>query len=251
MHAAEPLRSTQDDQSSNGYDVEAFDLLGTANQHLESLGADERIVWALDNLPGAHVLSSSFGIQAAVSLHMLTRHKPDIPVIFIDTGYLFPETYRFADELTNRLGLNLHVYQAGLSPAWIEARYGRLWEEGQTGLDRYNRLTKVGPMERALGNLGATSWFSGLRRDQSDSRRKTPILTFRNGRYKVHPLADWSNKDIWQYLKEHGLPCHPLWDEGYVSVGDIHTTQRWQPGMKEEETRFFGRQRECGLHTDI
>lgn len=237
MHA-EPLRSDE-------FDIRA------ADEYLAGISAEERVAWALENLPGAHVLSSSFGIQAAVSLHLLARHQADIPIIFIDTGYLFPETYRFADELTDHLGLNLKVYQAGLSPAWIEARHGKLWEEGKSGLDQYNRLTKVGPMERALDELQAGTWFSGIRREQAGSRTDTPYIRYNNGRYKVYPLADWSNKDIWGYMKEHQLPCHPLWEQGYVSVGDIHTTRRWEPGMKEEDTRFFGLQRECGLHTEL
>ncbi len=79
--------------------------------------AEERVAWALDTLPGGHVLSSSFGAQAAVMLHLLTRQKPDIPVVVVDTGYLFPETYRFIDELTDRLALNLKVYRSGVSPA--------------------------------------------------------------------------------------------------------------------------------------
>ncbi len=84
----------------------------------------------LANLAGGHALSSSFGAQAAVSLHMVTRQKPDIPVILIDTGYLFPETYRFVDELTERLSLNLKVYRPQIGIAWMEARFGKLWEQG-------------------------------------------------------------------------------------------------------------------------
>lgn len=86
--------------------------LTEVNQHLESLSAQERVEWALENLQGNHALSSSFGIQAAVMLHLLTSVKSDIPVVLTDTGYLFPETYQFIDELTERLNLNLKVYSA-------------------------------------------------------------------------------------------------------------------------------------------
>lgn len=98
--------------------------LTEVNQHLESLSAQERVEWALENLQGNHALSSSFGIQAAVMLHLLTSVKSDIPVVLTDTGYLFPETYQFIDELTERLNLNLKVYSAPVSAAWQEARYG-------------------------------------------------------------------------------------------------------------------------------
>ncbi|MGH8161116.1 MAG: phosphoadenylyl-sulfate reductase [Gammaproteobacteria bacterium] len=225
--------------------------LVTANRRLDDLDAEERVAWALEHLPEAQVLSSSFGVQAAAMLHLVTRFVSDIPVILLDTGYLFPETYRFADELTARLHLNLKVYRAERSPAWQEARFGKLWEQGDRGLGRYNRLNKVEPMRRALDELGAGTWFAGLRRVQSASRAHIPFLDHRGGRYKCYPLADWSDRDLWVYLKRHDLPYHPLWHEGYVSVGDTHTTRRLQAGITGEETRFFGRRRECGIHTEI
>lgn len=230
--------------------VEQILRLAEINAELEALSAQERVRWALENLDGEFALASSFGIQSAVMLHMITREKPDIPVILTDTGYLFPETYRFIDELTERLSLNLHVYSAEQTPAWQEARFGRLWEQGVDGLKQYNRLNKVEPMRRALDELNTGTWFSGLRREQSDSRATLPVLAIQNGLFKFLPLIDWNNKDIHQYLTKHDLPYHPLWEQGYLSVGDTHTTRKWEPGMKEEETRFFGLKRECGLHED-
>ncbi|MGI9331408.1 MAG: phosphoadenylyl-sulfate reductase [Gammaproteobacteria bacterium] len=218
------------------------------NQRFATLEAEDRVAWALENLPGAHVLSSSFGAQAAVSLHLIASQRPDIPVIFVDTGYLFPETYRFVDELTQRLNLNLQVYRNEMSPDWQEARYGRRWEQGVTGLDDYNRDNKVEPMERALRELGASTWFAGLRRDQSISRADTPFLAWSGDRWKVHPIADWSDRDVYLYLKRHDLPYHPLWEKGYVSIGDVHTTRSIHEVETEEQTRFFGLKRECGLH---
>lgn len=213
--------------------------------------AEKRVRWALERLPGVHVLSSSFGAQAAVSLHLLTRQQPDIPVIVIDTGYLFAETYRFIDELADRLKLNLHVTRPELSPGWLQARHGELWAQGHDGLDRYNRLAKVEPMRKALDRLGAGTWFAGLRRQQSRSRADAPVLERRPERWKVHPIVDWSDRDVGMYLQRYKLPYHPLWDQGYVSIGDTHTTRRWEPGMREEDTRFFGLKRECGIHLDV
>ena len=230
--------------------VEQILKLAEINAELEAMSAQQRIQWALDNLPGQVALASSFGIQSAVMLHMVTRIKSDIPVILTDTGYLFPETYQFVDQLTERLKLNLHVYRAELSPNWQEARFGKLWEQGLDGIKQYNRINKVEPMRRALDELGVSTWFSGLRREQSQSRATLPVLAVQNGLFKFLPLIDWSDNDIEQYLAEHQLPYHPLKDEGYLSVGDTHTSQKWQPGMKEEETRFFGLKRECGLHED-
>ncbi|MBY5948474.1 phosphoadenylyl-sulfate reductase [Photobacterium rosenbergii] len=230
--------------------VEQILKLAEINAELEAMSAPQRIRWALDNLPQQFALASSFGIQSAVMLHMVTRIKPDIPVILTDTGYLFPETYQFVDQLTERLKLNLHVYRAELSPNWQEARFGKLWEQGLNGIKQYNRINKVEPMRRALDELGVSAWFSGLRREQSQSRATLPVLAVQNGLFKFLPLIDWTDRDIEQYLAEHQLPYHTLKDEGYLSVGDTHTTQKWQPGMKEEETRFFGLKRECGLHED-
>lgn len=222
--------------------------LAATNAQLEKSSAEERVSWALENLPGAYVLSSSFGIQAAVSLHLVTRQQPDIPVILTDTGYLFPETYRFIDELADQLNLNLKVFRAEASPAWQEARYGKLWEQGVEGIEKYNEINKVEPMNRGLDTLGAQTWFAGLRRDQSGSRANLPVLGVQRGVFKVLPIIDWDNRQIHQYLQDNNLKYHPLWDQGYLSVGDTHTTRKWEPGMAEEETRFFGLKRECGLH---
>ncbi|MFZ5657428.1 MAG: phosphoadenylyl-sulfate reductase [Pseudomonadota bacterium] len=218
------------------------------NAWLGGLPAQERIAWALENLSGGHALSSSFGAQAAVSLYMATRQAPGLPVILIDTGYLFPETYRFVDELTQRLSLNLKVYRPQIGVAWMEARLGRLWEQGVDGISRYNRLRKVEPMQRALDELDVRCWIAGLRRDQSRSRAGLEFLELRDGRWKLHPIADWSDRDVHLYLQKHDLPYHPLWHQGYVSIGDVHTTRPLEAGMSEEETRFFGLKRECGLH---
>jgi phosphoadenosine phosphosulfate reductase len=223
-------------------------MLDEVNAQLERMNAVQRVHWALEHLPGGHALSSSFGAQAAVSLHMVTRALPSIPVILVDTGYLFPETYRFIDDLVERLELNLKVYQPGVSPAWLEARHGRLWEQGLEGIERYNALRKSEPMQRALAELGVGSWFAGLRRDQSRSRRRIRPVEVRHGRWKVHPIFDWTDRQVFEYLRRHALPYHPLWHAGYVSIGDWHTTRSLAEAGDVEATRFFGLKRECGLH---
>lgn len=218
---------------------------------LEAKTPEERIAWALETFPRKHIaLSSSFGAQSAVSLHLVTRQFPGIPVILVDTGYFFPETYHFIEDLAGRLDLNLKVYRNPMSPAWQEARFGRLWEQGLNGIEKYNQMNKVEPMNEALEALDTRLLISGLRRQQSSSRENLPALVPHRGRAKLHPIIDWTDLEIFHYLKENDLPYHPLWDEGYVSIGDWHTTRKLTDGMTEEETRFFGLKRECGLHED-
>ena len=222
--------------------------LDAVNPCLENKTAPERVQWALDFLPDNPVMTSSFGAQSAVLLHLVTRLKPSIPVVLIDTGYLFPETYDFIDHLTERLSLDLRIFRPRLSPAWQERRFGRQWEDGAEGIRRYNQINKVEPMQEALVSLDVGTWFSGLRRVQSRSRAATPVLQRQGESIKVHPLADWTDRDIHQYLKAHDLPYHPLWDQGYVSIGDVHTTRPLTADITEEETRFFGLLRECGIN---
>lgn len=222
--------------------------LDRAKQSLVGRSAEDRVDWALANLPGAAVLSSSFGAQSAVMLHLMTRQRPQIPVILIDTGYLFPETYRFVDEMQERLQLNLKIYRSAVSPAWQEARYGQRWQQGLDGIDQYNRDNKVEPMERALQELEAGTWFSGLRRQQAESRAALQVLENHGNRWKVHPIIDWSDRQVYRYLKQHQLPYHPLWDQGYISIGDTHTTLSLAEAGSVDGTRFFGLKRECGLH---
>lgn len=229
--------------------AESPQALSALNRWLSSMSAQDRIAWAFESLAGPHALSTSFGVQSAVSLHLLTQAKPDIPVILVDTGYLFADTYRYADTLVQQLGINLKVYRPQLGAAWMEARFGKLWEHGIDGLQRYNQLRKVEPMQRALRDLGVRSWFAGLRRTQAPSRAGIEFLELRDGRWKLHPIADWDDLDIATYALQHDLPEHPLSKQGYVSVGDVHTTQPLREG-DIARTRFFGLVRECGLHLD-
>ncbi|HEY0340143.1 MAG TPA: phosphoadenylyl-sulfate reductase [Steroidobacteraceae bacterium] len=226
------------------------EALTTISRSFESLTAEQRVEQAFEHLPGVHVLSSSFGVQAAVMLHMVNAVVPGIPVVLIDTGYLFPETYRFIDELSERLKLNLKTYRSNASAAWQESRYGKLWDKGLEGIEQYNQINKKEPMERALKELRAGTWFSGLRRSQAKTRAETSPVEFKRGRFKVHPIFDWTDRDVGRYLKKNNLPYHPLWDKGYISIGDWHTTRSLSEVDSVEELRFFGLKRECGLHED-
>lgn len=217
---------------------------------LEQLSAQERILWAKEEFGDKLIMTTSFGIHSAVMLHLVNQVVPGIPVIFIDTGYLFPETYRFAAELTERLQLNLQKYHAKMTAAEQEALFGRLWEKGLDGLKKYNLMNKVEPMDRAVREQGALGWLAGLRRDQSSSRKELSVVEKQNKMTKVYPIIDWDARTMHRYLTDNDLPYHPLWEKGYVSMGDWHSTSKLLDGMTEEATRFNGIKRECGLHED-
>ncbi|MFP4202987.1 MAG: phosphoadenylyl-sulfate reductase [Opitutales bacterium] len=229
---------------------ESSDRTGTRafSEELEAIPAVERVRRAYAEFGDKLVLSTSFGVQSAVMLHLVTQLIPEIPVVFIDTGYLFPETYRFAEELHKRLDLDLRIYLPKMSAAHQEAVYGKLWKQGEEGLARYNRINKIEPMNRAIKELGAEGWLSGLRRNQASSREHRPVMEKQNKVWKIYPIIDWNDRDIYKYLTENNLPYHPLWEKGYVSIGDWHSTSPLGAGMDPETTRFGGIKRECGLH---
>jgi phosphoadenosine phosphosulfate reductase len=224
--------------------------LPLVNRQWGEADATDLVRWSDDTFGAGLVMSTSFGIQSAVMLHLVTQVVPDVPVIWVDTGYLPVETYRFAEDLTSRLSLNLKVYQSPMSPARMEALYGRLWDQHDVeALNRYDQIRKVEPMQRALKELGATAWLTGLRADQTSHRKSLARVGMQGGRYKVMPILKWTAKDVYRYLSAHDLPYHPLFDKGYVSVGDWHSSRPITAAdSNERDTRFKGLKQECGLH---
>lgn len=220
------------------------------NKKFHRAEATELIAWGYETFGEGLVMSTSFGIQSAVMLGLVTSVIPGIPVIWVDTGYLPPETYRFADQLTQRLSLNLQVYQSPMSPARMEALHGKLWDEGTVeAFNRYDAIRKVEPMQRALTELGATAWLTGLRAKQTDHRKTLNRIEMQAGRHKLLPILNWSSRDVGLFLKDNDLPYHPLWKEGYVSVGDAHSSRPLGADDTDgRATRFNGLKQECGIH---
>lgn len=228
-----------------------YDLnLNQINETLKNYHAIEVVKWAKNKFNQHLVLSTSFGIQSAVMLHLVTQVIPDIPIIWIDTGYLPKETYLFAEALTKRLNLNLKVYQSELSPARMEAIYGKLWEKKDLdSLNLYDRIRKVEPMQKALVELEAKAWLAGLRQNQTEYRQKLEYVNKQGEQYKILPILKWHSKDIYEYLIKYDLPYHPYFDLGYVSVGDWHSSRPLSvDDDNERDTRFHGLKQECGLH---
>ena len=224
--------------------------LSQVNQKLENAEASYLVEWSAETFGDGLVMSTSFGIQSAVMLHLVTRIIPKVPIIWVDTGYLPAETYRFARTLTKRLKLNLKIYQSKISPARMEALHGKLWEKKDLdSLNRYDQIRKVKPMQRALEELQVTGWLAGLRRNQTDHRQSLTRIEQQENLYKIYPILDWNARDIYQYLTAYDLPYHPFFDLGYASVGDWHSSR---PQTAEDNnsraTRFHGLKQECGLH---
>ncbi len=226
-----------------------FDPIGLSDE-LAAMRAGERIRALHDRFGDHLVASTSFGLQAAVMLHLIHEHAPQVPVVFIDTGFLFPETYRYMDDLMKRLpNLDLRTYQPTHSAARMQALWGNLWEGDKEAQDRYALLTKIEPMNRALQEIGADVWLSGLRRSQSATRRDRPYVERQKKTLKAYPILDWADAQVDLYYRQNDLPRHPLAEQGYLTMGDWHST-RPAEGEDAESTRFNGQKYECGLHLD-
>jgi phosphoadenosine phosphosulfate reductase len=225
-----------------------------ARLQLEPLAAAERLRWAWEQFGPGLALTTSFGIQSAVLLHMVSQvdnalGSPGIPVIWVDTGYMPPETYHYAETLRQRLPLRLVVAQAELSPARMEALHGRLWETGRLeDFQLYNRLRKVEPLDQAFQSLGVTCWASGVRGRQTDHRRTMQPIDPVRGAWSLRPLLNWTSKDVYYYMQEHDLPQHPLFEQGYSTVGDWHSSAPDDGTTSGRDTRFQGLKQECGIH---
>lgn len=241
------MPSSMETQSATHSDLD----LARLDRELATASAEEVIDWAYRRFGSGLVMSSSFGATAAVMLHLVSRVAPRMPILCIDTGYLFPETYRFAAELEKRFGLNLRWYSATMTQARQEALYGQLWDQGDEGVKKYLYLNKVEPMQRALVELGATAWLAGLRADQTEHRSGLRRVDVQDGRVKVHPILHWSEHDVEAYMQEFDLPYHPLYAEGYKSIGDHHSTLPVTPDMDPRAGRLLGNKRECGLHLPL
>lgn len=218
---------------------------------LEGVTAPERMEWAILNYPGKILLTTSFGAQSAAFLHLATQIKKDLPLLFIDTGYHFPETLEFAQELTKKLNLNLQTVRPLLTPEEIEQKHGKLWEMGPKGLEKFHEIVRVEPMQRAMNQINPSLWVAGLRRTSADSRKELSVVSHNQSRIKLLPILDWTDRQVGEYLHQHSLPYHPLWSKGYISIGDRVTTKRLDEVNDPAQLRHFGWKRECGIHEKV
>jgi phosphoadenosine phosphosulfate reductase len=219
------------------------------NAELERLSPEERLRAAVERFGDGLLFTSSFGSGSAVLLHMWSRVARHLPVVCIDTGFLFAETIAYRDAIVEKLGLTLEI-------ARPKVPRGQFLEEH--GSDIYYRNSdfccaqnKVAPLEPHLAR--ARAWVSGLRRDQSSTRKDTPILLpTEDGPVKVHPLATMTAGDVAAYMAEHALPEHPLKAKRYLSIGCEPCTRPVEDGEDERAGRWAGSGKtECGIHTRL
>jgi phosphoadenosine phosphosulfate reductase len=198
---------------------------------------------------GAPCLTCSFQAEDMAVLDMVRGHRPDIHVLFLDTGYHFHETYAYRDRMTQEWGLNLVNLRADMAVADQEAAFGRLY---QTQPDRCCHIRKVEPLLRGLAEFDV--WFTGLRREQSPTRanlKSAEDHALPSGKrlLKVSPLADWTWKDVLSYLAVREIPHLPLYEKGYLSIGCEPCTSLPVDAGNPRSGRWSGRKLECGIHT--
>jgi phosphoadenosine phosphosulfate reductase len=224
------------------------------NELFERQHPSKIIQWAAGQFGDGLVMTSSFGEQAAVLLHLAVTAKPDVKVIFVDTGYLFPETHQYMEQLRRRLNLNVWTYRTRHDPiAYLSAAKEEdpTWRKDIASCCAAN---KNEPMERAMRDLGPRAWLRGIRRGQARTREDVRFLEWapRYGCYAVSPMLNWSSRDVGLYMKEHDLPYHPLVERGYLSIGcnPLSCTRPVQIGEDPRSGRWSGTGKlECGINS--
>jgi phosphoadenosine phosphosulfate reductase len=205
----------------------------SAPQIPESASAEEVLAYAVERFHPRLTMACSFQKEESVLVHMLSAISPEARVFTIDTGVLFPETLQTWKQFEDRFGVRVEVFDAS-SP-------GAPW----TAENCCTGAAKVDALERALE--GVEAWITGIRREQASTRAAATKLERdeQRGIWKVNPLADWSEKDLWRYIHKHDLPYNPLHDQGYASIGCAPCTQ---PGSGREGRWAGSEQIECGIH---
>ena len=236
----QPIKTTK-------YNLEKF------NEELINLSSLEMLEWALQKFENNLAFTTSFGIQSSVLLHLIQSSslKNEVKIFWIDTGYLPKETYLYANTLINKLSLNITILQSEISPAHMEAMYGKLWESNRVeDINKYHQIRKVDPLDNALKKYSINCWGSGVRAQQTTNRGKMKFIELIRDTLSIRPLLGWSQKDIFYYMKEKNLPQHPLFMKGYSTVGDWHSSSAESSNTKGRSTRFGGVKQECGLHVN-
>ncbi len=219
--------------------------LAAESERLERLSPEERLAFAVERFGDGLLFTSSFGAQSAVLLHLWSVVARSLPVVFIDTGFLFPETLRYRDELAARLGLTVRILRPDVAHETFVERYGDGIQRSDSDFCcGVNKVAPLAPLREA-----ARAWVSGLRRDQSKTRANAAILEADGHLVRVHPIADFTKSDVTAYLEKQALPEHPLVARRYLSIGCAPCTRAVGDGEDERAGRWaWSGKTECGLH---
>ena len=227
------------------------DLVRELNARFESSPPNEIIRWALEESGlDRMAVATAFQAEGTAIIHMAVNVRPEVPVLFLETGFHFAETLAFKERLTEQLGLNVIDLTGDETVESQAQRYGERLYERDPKL--CCELNKVIPLNRAFEHLDG--WITGMRRDSAWTRKNTPILSFTeldSGKrlLKVNPIANWTRREAWAYLKRNGIPHNPLYDLGYSSIGCAPCTRLVFPGEDERAGRWSGLLKtECGIH---
>jgi len=230
------------------YDAGNDAELDALSRELRGLAPMGILSAAVDRFQGRIALVSSFGSQSAVLLHMIAQVRPDLPVLFLDTGQLFGQTLDYRRALAARLGLtDVRDLRPAFADLAVQDPAANLYASEP---DACCAIRKVAPLERALAE-GFDAWITGRKRFQTAARaRLAPVERDDRGRIKVNPLADWTQEDLDRYAEDHDLPAHPLTAYGYPSIGCWPCTAPVVEGADPRSGRWPGSTKtECGLHT--
>jgi len=216
-------------------------------EEFEHQKPQEILKWTFKKFGDSVAISSSFGPASGALLHMASRVKPGVRVIFIDTFYHFPETLEYKETLQKLLNLNVVTYRSRMPRSEFVAKYtNQLYEKRP---DKCCHIHKVEPMKEAL--IGLKAWITGLRRTQAETREKSKVLEkYQEGIIKVNPIVNWTSKMVYDYIKDHKIPLHPLFEKGYTSIGCWPCTRPIFGDEDERAGRWANKAKvECGLHT--
>lgn len=224
-----------------------IDDIREASEHLEDAYPEDVLEWTFETFGDGAVMATGFGPSGVSLMHMLSRVRPGATVFYLDTDLLFPETHDLKRRLADRLDLNITRVHSGLSLQEQARREGaNLW---RTNPDRCCFLRKVLPLRQFLSTKDA--WITGIRRDQSPTRRNTGVVEWDRTHelVKVNPVATWSEEEVWNYIELYDLPYNVLHDRGYPSIGCIPCTEPVAEGEDARSGRWQGHDKlECGIH---
>jgi phosphoadenosine phosphosulfate reductase len=227
--------------------------LPTLNSTFEAADPAKIVSWAATQFGPDLVMTSSFGAESALLLHLATRAVPDIKVVMVDTGYLFPETWQHMEALRRRLDLNVWVYRTKNDPIAYLHHAGEENPTWRKDVDACCAANKNEPMDRAMKDLAPRAWLRGIRRNQAETRKAASFIEWspRYRCYAVSPILNWTGKEIYGYMKRHDLPYHPLYEKGYLSIGcnPLSCTRAVQAGEDPRSGRWSEAGKvECGIN---